>query len=154
MLNFMVANSLSISIINYYSPQYPQVVELRDAILRRPLGLSIKNDNNSRDLVDVTFIAEEADKVIGCLLLHDLGNNEVQLRAMAVYTEWQGRGIGRRLVQAAEKYAWEKGYSKIILHARKVALGFYLSMGYRVTSDEFIEVGIPHFMMEKTALTA
>lgn len=36
----------------------------------------------------------------------------VQLRQMAVYEKWQGKGIGRQLVQAAEKLAIEKGYKK------------------------------------------
>jgi N-acetylglutamate synthase-like GNAT family acetyltransferase len=143
-----------VSSITYSSPKYPQVVELRDEVLRRPLGLSIKNDDLSRDLVDTIFIAEQNDALLGCLLVHRLENNEAQLRAMAVYDRYQGKGIGRRLVQAAEAYAWEQGYEKIILHARKVALGFYQSMGYTVTSDEFIEVNIPHYMMEKVKLTA
>ena len=73
----------------------------------------------------------------------------VQLRAMAVYNEWQGKGVGRLLVQALEDNACQAGYNKIILHARKVVLGFYKSMHYRQVGDEFVEVGIPHFHMEK-----
>lgn len=139
-------------IISYIDPtslKYPQVMELRDEILRRPLGLSIKNDDNSRDLVDTTIVAEANERVIGCLLVHTLGKSEVQLRAMAVYDQWQGKGIGRKLILAAEQLAWQKGFQKIVLHARKVAAGFYSGMGYAISSDEFTEVGIPHFMMEK-----
>jgi predicted GNAT family N-acyltransferase len=33
--------------------------------------------------------------------------------------------------------------------ARKVALVFYITLGYSINTDEFIEVGIPHFIMEK-----
>jgi GNAT superfamily N-acetyltransferase len=68
---------------------------------------------------------------------------------MAVYEEWQGQGIGKILVDAAEAYAKEKGYVSIILHARKVAEGFYKKLGYYTTSSEFTEVGIPHVVMEK-----
>jgi predicted GNAT family N-acyltransferase len=35
------------------------------------------------------------------------------------------------------------------MHARKTALGFYEKLGYRVAGDEFIEVTIPHYVMEK-----
>jgi predicted GNAT family N-acyltransferase len=51
-------------------------------------------------------------------------------------------------VKEAEKYAWRQ-YNKIVLHARKAAVGFYRKLGYKIASGEFIEVTIPHFMMEK-----
>ncbi len=142
-------DKVEISNIRYSSPKYKGVWDLREEVLRRPLGLSLKNDDLSRDHHDDIFIAESNNKVIACLLLHQLEDNCVQLRAMAVYDEWQGKGIGKLLVQSAEKFCRESGYRKIILHARKVALGFYSGMGYTVCSDEFVEVGIPHFIMEK-----
>jgi N-acetylglutamate synthase-like GNAT family acetyltransferase len=142
-------DNISISRINYSSPRYQEVWDLREEILRKPLGLSLKNDDMSRDLVDDIFFAENNGTIIGCLLMHRLNDDEVQLRAMAVYNEWQGKGIGRLLVEAAERFAWKKGYKTVVLHARKVAMGFYESMDYTVVGDEFVEVGIPHYHMEK-----
>jgi len=37
----------------------------------------------------------------------------------------------------------------MVMHARKTALGFYEKLGYNVVGDEFTEVTIPHFVMEK-----
>ena len=142
-------DQIIISRINYTSPRYQEVWDLREEILRKPLGRSLKNDNTERDLVDIITIAECNNKIVGCVLLHHLTHEEVQLRAMAVCNEWQGKGIGSMLVRSAESYAWENGYRKIVLHARKVALGFYSSLDYSVVGDEFTEVGIPHFIMEK-----
>lgn len=141
--------SISVSYINTSSPKYQQVWTLREEILRKPLGLSLRNEDLSRDHIDTIFIAEDGDKVVGCLMMHHLNNDEIQLRAMAVYDSYQGKGVGRLLVEVAERFSAEKGYGTIVLHARKVAVGFYKSMNYTVTSDEFREVGIPHFMMEK-----
>jgi predicted N-acetyltransferase YhbS len=131
------------------SPLYQPVWELREEILRKPLGMSLKNEDLSRDHEDVILVAQDGGNVIGCLMLHHVDSGQLQMRQMAVYNEWQGKGIGRLLVQAAEVYAAEKGYSKIVLHARKVALGFYEVLGYTAHGDEFSEVGIPHYMMEK-----
>jgi len=142
--------NIIISAITSASEKYPQVFRLRDEILRKPLGMSLVNDDLSRDHTDTIFIAEHNEEVIGCVLLHHLSAEEAQLRAMAVYDKWQGQGVGRMLVEALENFSSEKGYSKIILHARKVVLGFYSGMGYSVTGDEFTEVGIPHYMMEKS----
>lgn len=114
-----------------------------------PLGLSLKNEDLSRDNTNEIFIARHNGKVIGCVFLQPLAGTEAQLRAMAVYPEWQGKGVGALLVKALEEYAAANGYNKIVLHARKVALGFYKSLGYIQYGNEFTEVGIPHYMMEK-----
>jgi predicted GNAT family N-acyltransferase len=140
--------------MDHADPKYQELWNLREAILRKPLGLSLSNENLSRDLTNTIFIAQHNDKIIGCVLMEPKDDHTVQLRAMAVYNEWQGKGVGRMLVQALEAYAWQNGYKKIILHARKVVLGFYKSMNYQQVGDEFVEVGIPHYHMEKSAPSA
>ena len=143
------SDEIVISRISPAAPQYQQVWDLREEVLRKPLGRTLKDDDLSRDHTDAIFIAEQNNTVIGCVLMHHIDDSQVQLRAMAVYDSWQGKGVGRMLVQAAEQYALQAGYGQIILHARKVALGFYTGMGYVAYGAEFTEVGIPHFMMEK-----
>ncbi len=139
-----------ISRINIQDERYPQVYELREEILRKPIGLSLKNEDLSADAQNDIFIAENANEVIGCVMLHPIADEEkIKLRQMAVHSRWQGQGIGRMLVEAAEAYAKEKGYSSIILHARQVAEPFYKKLGYYTTSSVFTEVGIPHVVMEK-----
>ena len=146
-------DNITLSIIDTQSPKYLKVFILRDEILRKPLGMSLYDEDMSRDHRNSIFIAEHNDTIIGCVLMEPIGNDTAQLRAMAVYNEWQGKGVGRQLVQALEDYAWQQGYKKIILHARKVIHPFYLSMNYKIVGDEFIEVGIPHYHMEKTPPT-
>jgi len=132
------------------SAEFPQVWQLREEILRKPLGLSLKNEDLSDDKQDDIFIAIEGDKVIGCVMMHPLDNKVIKLRQMAVDEDKQGKGIGKLLVQAAENFAWENDYDKIKLHARQHAQGFYTGMGYSTIGDIFIEVSIPHVAMEKS----
>ena len=68
---------------------------------------------------------------------------------MAVVTDVQAKGIGGALMQFAENLARDRGYKKITMHARKNAIGFYEKMGYKQQGDEFIEITIPHYVMEK-----
>ena len=68
---------------------------------------------------------------------------------MAVLNDLQGKGIGRAIMHFAENIARDRGYSILSMHARKNAIGFYEKMGYKVTGDEFTEVTIPHYVMEK-----
>ena len=138
-----------ISNIDSSSPKYLQVWQLREEVLRKPLGLSLKNEDLSNDHVDTIFIAEHNGGIIGCLMLHKLDDATMKFRQMAVYEQWQGKGIGKMLMLAAEVFCRDKKYRKISLHARKVAAGFYEGLGYTVLGNEFSEVGISHFLMEK-----
>jgi predicted GNAT family N-acyltransferase len=89
-------------------------------------------------------------KVIDCVMLRPTGDPAVfKLRQMAVCPNWQRKGIGRRLISAAEELLHPTQVSRIVLHARFTASGFYSKLGYTITSDTFTEVGIPHVAMEK-----
>jgi GNAT superfamily N-acetyltransferase len=68
---------------------------------------------------------------------------------MAVLNDLQGKGIGRALMNFAENLARDRGYKTLAMHARKNATGFYEKMGYKIASDEFTEVTLPHYVMEK-----
>ena len=77
----------------------------------------------------------------------------IRLRQMAVLNDLQGKGIGKALMQFAENLARDRGYQKITMHARKNAAGFYEKLGYKVISEEFTEITIPHYLMEKSLYT-
>ncbi len=68
---------------------------------------------------------------------------------MAVEKTLQGKGIGASIMNYAENVARDRGYKILVMHARKTAIGFYEKLGYVVTGNEFTEVSIPHFVMEK-----
>lgn len=140
---------ITVSRVAVSAPEYKEVFDLREQILRKPLGMSLHNEDLSRDHTDIILAGKHNGRVVACLMLHDKGNGVAQLRQMAVYDKCQGKGVGRALVMAAEKVAMEEGFTRMILHARKHAMGFYASMGYAQHGDEFTEVGIPHFHMEK-----
>jgi ribosomal protein S18 acetylase RimI-like enzyme len=72
---------------------------------------------------------------------------------MAVPKNLQGKGVGRALMQFAENIARDRGYRKITMHARKTATGFYEKLGYNISGGEFIEVTLPHVVMEKRLIT-
>jgi N-acetylglutamate synthase-like GNAT family acetyltransferase len=137
--------------VNINEPEYQQVYDLREEMLRKPIGLSLKDEDLSGDVLDTILAAELNGGIIGCVMLHPTNDTRaVKLRQMAVYDEWQGKGIGRLLVEASERLMRQQDVHKIILHARVPATGFYEKLGYIITSAEFTEVGIPHVVMEKS----
>ncbi len=134
--------------VAFDSALYHQVYRLRDEILRKPINLSLDDEDLSDEINDYILAALIDDDVIGCLIL-TLKENKLQLRQMAIAESHQKKGLGSILVKAAEKLTIEKGYSAIVLHARMVAKDFYLKLGYQQISDIFTEVGIDHVIMEK-----
>lgn len=135
--------------IDHGSKEYQQMVKLRNDILRQPLGLSFDPDELAREKEDILIGAFDDDEMLACCLLTKMDEKCLRLRQMAVQNNLQGKGIGASMMNFAEIVARDKGYKKLIMHARKTVLGFYEKLGYKVVGDEFIEVTIPHFVMEK-----
>lgn len=73
-----------------------------------------------------------------------------QLRGMAVDADFHGRGLGRVLMEDAERRLKARGAVQIWCNAREAAKGFYLGLGYRVEGAPFEvdQIG-SHFVMRK-----
>ena len=67
-----------------------------------------------------------------------------------VLTLDRGCGLGGKLLKAGIEEVRERFHpAKIYIEAQSYAVGFYAREGFRVTSEEFLEDGIPHVKMEK-----
>lgn len=140
---------MALKIIDHGTPEYQQMIKLRDDILRKPLGLSFSQEELLQEKDQILIGAFDDDKMLGCCMLVSEGDGVVRLRQMAVNNNLQGKGIGRALMNFAENIARDQGFKRLTMHARKTAVGFYEHLGYQICSDEFEEVTIPHFIMEK-----
>lgn len=144
--------SYEIKLFNYQSSEYKQALQLRDRILRKPLGLQFTAAELKKDEHDIHLGLFEEEKIVACLTLTKTENARMKMRQVAVADTAQGKGLGSKLSMAAEEYAKENGYNTMFCHARKEASGFYLKLGYKIIGDEFTEVNIPHYVMEKKLL--
>jgi predicted GNAT family N-acyltransferase len=135
--------------IDYGTPEYNQMLKLRDEILRRPLGLIYTPEDLEPDKKDILIGALDDGKMIGCCILRAEEPGTVRLRQMAVRNNQQGKGIGQQIIRFAETLARDKGFKVLTMHARDTAIGFYEKQGYKVIGDMFYEVTIPHHKMEK-----
>lgn len=135
--------------IDYGTQEYSQMLKLRNEILRKPLNLVFDKRELEKERNDILIGAFEENKLLGCCLLTRMDKDCVRLRQMAVQNNLQGKGIGASIMNYAENVARDAGYKVLIMHARKTAVGFYEKLGYTIASEEFIEILIPHFIMEK-----
>jgi len=135
--------------IQYNSEDYRQELELRDKVLRKPLGLSLYDENLEKESNDVHIGAFINHKLVGVLILTKLNSNEIKMRQVAVDETWRDKKIGTEMVKYAETHSHNHGYTTMLLNARKTAIGFYESLGYQKVGEEFLEINIPHSKMNK-----
>lgn len=135
--------------IKYGSAEYETACVLRNELLREPLGLSLFDEDLTRESDYVHLAGFEEGELIGYLQLRPLDDSVVKMQQVAVSETCQGQGHGRQLVAASEQMATERGYSEIVLHARETVIGFYEKLGYERRGERFEEVGISHFKAGK-----
>jgi GNAT superfamily N-acetyltransferase len=140
---------MTIQIYTTADPAYEQEYALRNRVLRFPLGRDLKDEDLSRDEADFHIGLFEMGKLRSVLLLHPVDEQTLQMRQVCTDPDFQGKGLGRQLVQAAEDFARTRGYTRIVLHGRASAAGFYRKLGYQTDEVLFHELGIPHYSFWK-----
>lgn len=138
--------------IDHGTSEYIQMIELREIVLRRPLGLTYSHEELAREKDDILIACTDEDEMLGCCILTKIDNETVRLRQMAVPDKLHGKGIGASIINFAENLAKDKGYRCITMHSRDTAIGFYERFGYKIKGNQFKEVNLPHHVMEKKLL--
>ncbi len=128
---------------------YDKVVDLREKVLRLPLGLQFSPGDLAIDRNELMYALIKADRPVACVQARPLDEVTVKIRQMAIDPAFQKQGLGKKILTEVEKELKAAGFQYIVLHARKTALDFYLKLGYQQQSGEFTEVGIPHYKMKK-----
>ena len=140
---------MALKIIDHGTAEYKQMVKMRDDILRKPLGLGFTEEELESEKDNMLIAAFEDERMLACCMLVEEQPGTIRLRQMAVLNALQGKGIGRALMNFAENLARDRGYKIIRMHARNNVVGFYEKVGYKIKGDQFIEITIPHYVMEK-----
>lgn len=142
---------MRVEIVPYNSIPYQHSLQLRNHILRKPLGLSLFDEDLEVEKNQQHFVAIEDEAVVGCVVLIPFYEGKTgKLRQMATLEQIRGKGYGKILVKQLEQHARRMGMNKIILNARHHAVDFYAKLGYKVSSEVFKEVGIDHYTMIKS----
>lgn len=140
--------------------QYQHALKLRDDVLRKPLGLSIYNEDLSAEQSAWhfgMFSEEYSDQPLAylCILHQGLspqnhhGDLHCTLKQMAVATNHQGRGLGKDLINLVLAVLKKRGICIVDLSARENAMKFYGKQGFELSSPAFNQLGLKHFRMSK-----
>lgn len=131
-----------------------EIVDLRHRILRGglPRETAIFAGDDAPTTVHLAACAGE--RIVGCASLHlnqHAGEPAWQLRGMAVEEGYRGAGVGRMLLDHAERVVRQRNGSLLLwCNAREHARGFYEKHGWVVRSDVFdVPTAGPHIRMAK-----
>ena len=91
-----------------------------------PRALSELYDN-LRDIL--VYLEEGSSEIIGTCSMHICWEDLAEIRSLVVREAYQGRGIGRKLVQASISEAATLGLNRIFVLTYKV--GFFEKLGFR-----------------------
>lgn len=133
------------------TPVYAESCALRDAVLRRPVGLNLFEEDLSQEK-DHWHFGLIDEKLVASVLFVPLNLEEcptAKLRQMCVDPERSGQGLGSTLVRSAEEVIKSRGIKRVIMAARVSAQNFYERLGYFPVSEVYMELGIPHITLEK-----
>ncbi len=83
------------------------------------------------------FVLSLEGRVVGCA-----GLNRDEVKGMFVDPQFQGRKIGKKLLDFLENCARESGIVQLFLDSSLNAVGFYRSTGYVFVEDRMYETGL------------
>lgn len=72
-----------------------------------------------------------------------------KLERICIMEPYRKFGLGKIILKTLEEIAKEQGITQVKLHGQTQAEGFYKKLGYRTSSDVFMEDGGPHLLMIK-----
>ena len=106
--------------------------ELLWRILWQPLGLP-RNVRQGFKVEGYSFelVAKENGRVIGGVVAVWTGDTEVELRHVAVESEAQRQGTGRRLIESVIEIVRLKGCQRVHTIARNTSIGFFEALGFK-----------------------
>ncbi len=137
--------------IEFGSGRYQELLDLRYKVLLQPLGLKFLDSFREQEagFLHIGCIDSSSDELIGGLIMVPIDNEEIRIMQVAIDESRQHEGIGKKLIEYAEKTAKEIGYSVMVMHAMLSVVGFYEKIGFKQEGDLFEEKGINFVRMVK-----
>lgn len=95
------------------------------------------------------LLLEENETAVATARINLIHKEYAKIERVGVIPDFQHKGYGRILIEAAESWIRELGIRKIVITSQRQAVGFYESLGYTAKPEIVIESSIPIVYTEK-----
>jgi len=139
-LHYMIAKTCRIS----FAPYYPE------KFIEKTIGSLCVENLKKRAEWTHFYVVKENENIIGCGAIGAYWGSETESSLFTIFVDpdYQGKGIGRKIIETLENDEYFKRAKRIEIPAGIVALPFYKKMGYNHKNGELnYEDG--HFAVEK-----
>lgn len=123
---------------------------LLDIDLDRRVGRIIKRDKykkfNGLDEIRHAIVVYQGDMPVGGGAIRRYDGENIELKRVFVHTEYQGQGIGSRLVSLLIDWAVELGYKRMILETGELlaeSCAVYGKLGFKIIPNYGPYVNMP-----------
>ncbi len=111
--------------IAFGSDDYRRIWELRETVLRKPLGLTLAAEDLEAERDHLHYGLFDAEETLaGSVIAVPLEPGIAKLSQMAIAPDFSGRGYGAQILRELEADLRSCGFHRVILHARSAVAGF------------------------------
>lgn len=143
---------LSFEIIEFLSPDYYATLQLREDVMRKPLGILLSAEDIKDDCMRTHIGGYYNDKLVCTCSFKIIHKKIAHIYSICVKQELQNRGVGQQLINFTEKYVKLRGVARLYVEGRKSAKKFYQKCGFSPCGSEYIDMNILHQDMRKNIL--
>ena len=102
-------------------------------------GITLRREFDEHDTPDTKYIVlTDGDFPVATCRFYRLDAGSAMIGRVVVLPEYRGQGLGRTVVEEAERWLRDLGFAKAVVESRDVAVGFYQKLGYTVTDQTVI----------------
>jgi predicted GNAT family N-acyltransferase len=142
-----------VKLIEYGSDEYNQAAQLRYRLFYQEHQIPFASIFSPQEAQDwhMVITTPPEERVLAYGRLSQNSASEFQIYQMVVAPEYQGQGLGRRILQGLTELAIEQGAKCLVLNARVTQMHFYQKSGFETIGNIFASLmtGVPHIKMQK-----
>ena len=107
--------------------------------MARQHSITLRREFDEHDAPDTKYIVlTDSDFPVATCRFYPLDADSAMIGRVVVLPEYRGKELGRRVVEEAESWLRDLGFSQAVVESRDVAVEFYQKLGYTVTDGSVI----------------
>ena len=107
--------------------------------MARQHSITLRREFDEHDAPDTKYIVlTDSDFPVATCRFYPLDADSAMIGRVVVLPEYRGKELGRRVIEEAESWLRDLGFSRAVVESRDVAVEFYRKLGYTVTDGSVI----------------
>ena len=124
----------------------PLCLHIRKAVFVEEQNVPVDLEIDGFDSYCQHYLIEQKGEPVATARVRTPEQGKAKIERVAVLKEYRGQKIGAQLMRFILDDLTAR-YNVIALEAQTQALPFYEKLGFEKTGEEFMDAGIPHYLM-------